>query len=152
MRKILALFLAVFCLFSVLTGCSEKAETPDTTKQEQVKEEFTLGGDIPSGAVYITIDGEILSQGKTFPEPKTGDILQYGDYRYGFEKTFDKKHNMWTTSDSHKDMWSVHVLDETKTEYSDIPTTINNKKVNVPEDLYKNCKNIGAEKTEENKK
>ena len=146
MKKILCFFTATLLIFSMF-GCS-KSNTASGDKSASENstsdiEKNIMSGTIPSGGVYICADKTVLTTGDDFPVPQKGDIFQYNNYRYGFEKKFNKEINAWEEKEEYKDAWSVHVLDENKETIGVAITELNGKKVIIPNNLY--------EKTNQNK-
>ena len=143
MKKIIAIVLLLALSITLFAGCSsntdEKTENNSQTQTEPAG--YKISGTVPQSSAYILSTGEMLVRGDELPEPKKGDILQSGDYRYCFEKVFDEEHNMWIEDASYKGQWSVHILDVTKSEYGDVAVMIAGKTVKITDDLYKDCKN-----------
>ena len=134
-KKVLSIFLTLIMIVAVVCGCSSKKEG-----------DYEIKDKIPTDALYISIDSVTRSEGQEFPETKAGDVFQSGDYRYGYERVFNKNKNMWIYDPEYIGKWSVYVIDNTKEEYEKIPNKINGIDVKVPDSLYDNCKNYKPEK------
>lgn len=129
MKKLICLLLITISLLSIFAGCSSK----DTIE---------ISGKVPEGAIYMSIDNTAHLEGQEIPETKAGDVFQYSDYRFGFERVYNKEKNMWIYDQEYKGKWSVYVFDTSKTEYKEIPSVINGLPVKITDDIYKDCKNI----------
>lgn len=143
MKKIISIILLLTLSITLFAGCSsdENKKAENNTQSQTEPSGYKITETVPQSSAYILSSGEMLVRGDKLPEPTKGDILQCGDYRYCFEKTFDKEHNMWTEDESYKGQWSVHVLDVTKSEYGEVAVMIAGKTVKITDDLYKDCKN-----------
>jgi hypothetical protein len=125
---IVVLFSLVFSLF----GCKNKEA--NQLENQPIKNNSTndcnaISGQIPNGGVYICSDKTVLTAGEDFPEPQKGDIFQYNNFRYGFEKKFNEEINAWEDNKGVVDAWYVHILDETQNAEYDVLTEISGKKV-----------------------
>ena len=130
MKKYFCLLLVIISICSIFVGCSSK------NTEVEIKDK------VPSGAIYMSIDNVAHTEGQSIPDPKGGDVFQYSDYRFGYERVYNPKKNMWIYDSEYKGQWSVYVFDTSKTEYQEIPKSINGIPVKITDDVYKDCKNV----------
>ena len=85
-----------------------------------------MEGSIPEGATYTIKNGPVLTAGMPFPDTvTTGDLYEYGDYAYFYNKNYGG--GLWSENTS-QNGWGVRVIVE-KTEYGEILSNINNAPV-----------------------
>ncbi|MBE5822154.1 MAG: hypothetical protein E7311_06195 [Clostridiales bacterium] len=84
--------------------------------------------------------------GDEFPIPQIGDVYVYGDYeyRYNMYYSFDNIYPQMNSWGERSDLngWGVRVLDNTKSSYGTILTTINNKNIVSADSIFANCANL----------
>lgn len=83
--------------------------------------------------------------GTAFPSTvKPGDVYRYQDYEYCYSGTWTgtEWHGNHAKWDDPLKGWGVRVLDKTKTEYSPILETINDKEIMRIDNLYRDCTSL----------
>lgn len=140
-----------------VTSSDDNGNTDKEEKDEN--EELVLEGIIPEGCTYTLLDGTVLTAGQSFPEKCTaGDVVDYGDYLYGYECVYAKNSDNideWYLWKDHFDSgdsgliesdafesWSVMVKDQTKQTYGKIASKINGKPIKTLYATFFGCKNM----------
>lgn len=106
----------------------------NTTGLVSIDDQNFDDGTIPLGGTYTTSKGTVLSgnSNDSFPDtPATGDIYEYGDYIYTYNKGVD-----------YGTEWSVKVKDKTKSSYGKILSEIAGKPITNMYGTFVNCHSL----------
>lgn len=129
-------------------GITEYSGIDDDDDNGDVKDELYHEGIIPIGGVYTSVDGTVYNAGQNFPETvQVGDSYTFNDYEYRYNQIYhlsgwkDNSQIAALVNYSFSNGWGVRVLDNTKSEYGEIVTSINNNEVTNMAFTFFGCTN-----------
>lgn len=130
-------------------------DTMANTIDEYTKDDDqTKVNKIPDGGIYYvgvtststgnyTGSTATYTAGEEFPESvAVGDVYKYGDYEYRYGRRYNSFGGWLNSSEECTDGWGVRVLDNTKTSYGEILTTINDANVESLRYTFGGCVNL----------
>ena len=101
---------------------------------------------VPEGCTYER-NGTIYNAGEALPDclitPRGGDILRDGEYEYHYERfyEYDGDEMYWWRQGKQKG-WGVRVIDNTKTSYGEIKSSIRGYPVTMMENTFQGCESL----------